>query len=278
MTRLLLVLATAICCTNARAYDPKEVVVTGHDLPAELVDVGVDEHLGAALDLNLEFTDDKGVTAPLSQFVNGKRPVLMAMVYYNCPSLCNYHLNGLTDAMKALNTWKAGEQFDVVAISMDPTETSDVAGKKKANYLKLYGHPETDEAWHFLVGTKANVDKIAHQLGFKFKWLEDKQQFAHASVTYVITPTGRISRYLHGIQPDPQTLRLSLLDAGQGTIGSMVEQVLMFCFQFNPTKNKYTIYSWNIMRIGAILMLLLLVVILVPLWLREKAKSRSRTK
>ena len=275
MKHLVLAAAAAFCCLNARAYDPKEVVVTGHDLPAELVDVGVEEHLGAKLDLTLEFTDDKGVTAPLGTFVNGKRPVLMAMVYYNCPSLCNYHLNGLTDAMKALTTWTAGEQFDVVAISMDSSETAELAGKKKANYLKLYGKPETDGAWHFLVGSKANVGKIASELGFKFKWLEDKQQFAHASVTYVITPTGRISRYLHGIQPDPQTLKLSLLDAGQGTIGSMVEQVLMFCFQFNPTKNKYTIYSWNIMRIGAILMLLLLAVVLIPLWWREKRKSTS---
>ena len=276
MTRFLPLVFTLALGPNLWAYDPKEVVVTGHDLPQDLVDVGVDEHLGAPLDLNLEFTDDHGETLPLGRLINGRRPVLMAMVYYNCPSLCNYHLNGLTDAMRSL-TWKAGDEFDVVAVSMDSSETADLAAKKKANYVKSYGHADTADGWHFLVGTKPNVDALAKQLGFKFKWLEDKQQFAHASVTYVITPGGRISRYLHGIQPEPQTLKLSLLEASHGSIGSMMEQVLMFCFQFNPTKNKYTIYSWNIMRIGAILMLLILAVVLIPLWRREQSKIRPRT-
>ncbi|NJL26247.1 MAG: hypothetical protein HC902_14575 [Calothrix sp. SM1_5_4] len=116
-----------------------------------------------------------------------------------------------------------------------------------------------------MVGSQANVAKLADQLGFKFKWLEDKKQFAHAAVTYIVTPKGEISRYLNGIQPDPTTLRLSLLEASDGKIGSVIEQALMFCFQFNPQKNKYTLYAWNLMRIGAILMVLLLAVLLIPL-------------
>ncbi|MGE0528530.1 MAG: SCO family protein [Bdellovibrionales bacterium] len=276
MKKLGLLLTATLMSLPALGYDPKEVAVTGHELPQELQNVGVDEHLGSRLDLGLEFTDDKGQQVPLSAFFSSGRPVLMAMVYYECPSLCNYHLNGLTDTMKTLN-WTPGRDFDVVAVSMNHRETPDLAAAKKATYLKAYGRPESANGWHFLVGTEKNVAALAKHLGFRFHWLEDKQQYAHAAVSYVLTPDGKISRYLHGIQPDPQTLRLSLLEASDGKIGSILEQVLMFCFQFDPQKNKYTLYAWNLMRIGGILMVLMLAVLLVPVWWREHARNRTRT-
>ena len=258
----------------AWAYDPEKVVVTGHELPPELQDVGVTEKLGGQLDLSLAFTDEHGETGPLQRFFSKGKPVLMAMVYYSCPSLCNYHLNGLTDAMKSLK-WDAGNEFELVAISMNSTEKPDLAAAKKHNYLKAYGRVDSEKGWHFLVGSQENVQKIADQLGFRFKWLEDKQQFAHASVTYVITPEGKISRYLQGIQPDPGTLKLSLLEASGGRIGTVIEQAMLFCFQFNPATNKYTLYAWNLMRIGAILMVLLLAVLLLPMWRREHMQNRT---
>lgn len=254
------------------AYDTK-VVVTGHELPAELKDVGIVEHLGDKLDLNLTFTDEAGQTVPLGKYFTGNKPVLMAMVYYTCPSLCNYHLNGLTETMKQLK-WTAGKDFEVIAVSMNSKEGPEVAGPKKANYLKAYGRPEGESGWHFLVGNEANVQALAKQLGFKFHWLEDKKQFAHASVAYLITPEGQISRYLHGIQVEPQTMRLGLLEASNGKIGSVVEHALMFCFQFDPQKNKYTLYAWNIMRLGGILMVLLLAVFLIPVWWREQSRHK----
>lgn len=265
----------ALILTNhAWAYDPN-VTVTGHELPKELQAVAVDQNLSQKLDLNLQFTDDKGVTAPLGRFFNGPKPVLMAMVYYNCPSLCSYHLNGLNDTMKQLK-WTAGQQFELVAVSMDHTETPDLAAKKKSNYVKEYGRPESENGWHFLVGSKENVKALADQLGFRFTWLEDKKQFAHAAVAYVITPEGKISRYLHGIQVDPDTLKMSLLEASDGKIGSVVEQIMLFCFQFDPKKNKYTLYAWNIMRIGAALMVVMLALVLVPVWRREQLLGRNR--
>lgn len=267
-------LLAAFLGMSAWAYDPKEVVVTGHELPKELAAVGVEEHLGAKLDPALQFTNEQGEVVPLGSFFHAGRPVLMAMVYYDCPSLCNFHLNGLTDQMKQLK-WTTGKEFDVVAVSMNHRETPDLATKKKHNYLKAYGRPAGNDGWHFLVGDEANVKALADQLGFKFQWLEDKGQFAHAAVAYVITPDGKISRYLHGIQPELNTLKLSLLEASNGRIGSLVEQVLMFCFQFDPQKNKYTLYAWNLMRIGAILMVLLLAVLLVPTWLREYSHKRT---
>jgi protein SCO1/2 len=267
-----LILSAAIMSSSAWAYDTN-VAVTGHSLPAELESVGVTEHLGDTLDLDsLTFTDDEGVTGPLRRFFTGHKPVLMAMVYYNCPGLCSYHLNGLTDTMKQLK-WTSGDQFEVVAVSMDSRETPDLAAKKKRNYLDVYKRPEGNKGWHFLVGDKANVGKLAAELGFRFKWLEDKKEFAHVSVAYVITSQGKISRYLHGIQPDPSTLKLSLIEASSGKIGTIVEQAMMFCFQFDPHKNKYVLYSWNLMRIGAILMVLLLAVLLLPLWWREQSRT-----
>lgn len=267
-----LVLAAAFLTIQAQAYDPKEVTVTGHELPKELKSVGVDEHLGAQIDKSLVFTDDKGVTGPIGRFFTGHKPILMAMVYYNCPSLCSFHLNGITDTLKQLK-WTVGQQFEIVAVSMAHTETADLAAQKKHNYVAAYGRVESTDGWHFLVGDKQNIDALANQLGFRFQWLEDKKEFAHAAVAYVITPEGKISRYLHGIQPEANTLRLSLLEAANGKIGSMIEQVLMFCFKFDPVKNKYTLYAWSLMRIGAILMVLLLAVLLVPMWWREQPRT-----
>jgi protein SCO1 len=250
------------------AYDTK-VLVTGHELPNELQGVGVVEHLGATLDLDMQFTDESGQQVPLRSFFHSPKPVLMAMVYYTCPALCNYHLNGLTEAMKQLK-WTSGQDFEVVAVSMNHRETPEVAAKKKENYLKAYGRVQGNEGWHFLVGSEANVKALAAELGFKFFWMEDKKQYAHASVAYVVTPDGKISRYLHGIQIDPNTLKLSLLEASNGKIGNVLEQAVMYCFQFDPVKNKYTLYAWNVMRIGAFLMVILLGILIIPVWLRGK--------
>lgn len=251
----------------AWAYDTK-VEVTGRELPKDLVGVGVEEHLGRALNLGLEFQDEDGKIVPLSTYFESGKPVLMAMVYYTCPGLCNYHLNGITAALKKLK-WTSGKKFQVVAVSMNTAETPDLAGKKKQTYLHEYGRPEGNAGWHFLVGNKANVQELADELGFHFKWLPDKKQFAHVSVAYVLTPEGKIARYLHGISIDPGTLKFSMLEASNGRIGNVIEQALMYCFQFDPVKNKYTLYAWNIMRIGAALTVFLMALIFIPVWWRE---------
>jgi protein SCO1/2 len=258
----------------AGAYDPKEVLVTGHELPTELQNVGIKEqHLGERLDLSLPFVSDTGEAVTLGQYFKKDRPVLMAMVYYTCPALCNYHLNALTEAMKQLK-WTAGSEFEVVAVSMNHREGPDVAAKKKANYLKEYGRLQAVNGWHFLTGSEENVKKLAAQLGFTFRWLPEKEQYAHASVAYVVTPGGKISRYIYGLNVDEKTLRLSLLEASNGKIGTIIDQVMMFCFQFDPQKSKYTLYAWNLVRIMAILMVVLLATLLIPMWMRE---NKNRT-
>jgi len=266
-----LVLAAGLT-PQVHAYDTK-VLVTGKELPKELQNVGVEEHLGNQLDLDLPFTDDTGQKVTLRKyFQGGRKPVLMAMVYYTCPALCNYHLNGLTEAMKQLK-WTTGKEFELVAVSMNHREGPDVAGPKKANYLKAYGRVEGNDGWHFLTGDEASVKKLAGELGFKFYWMEDKKQYAHASVSYVVTPDGRISRYLNGISVDPGTLKLSLLEASNGRIGTFVEHALMFCFQFNPVKGKYVLAAWKLMRYGGAFTVILLALIFIPVWWRERSAS-----
>lgn len=271
LERLFFVVCVFMCvgAFKASAYDPQEPVVTGHELPSDLKGVGVDEHLGEQLDLSLPFVSDTGEEVTLGRYFQGAKPVLMAMVYYTCPSLCNHHLNSLNDAIKELK-WTAGNEYEIVAVSMNHNEGPEVAAAKKNSYIKAYGRPESADGWHFLTGTEENIKTLAGQLGFKFKWIADQEQYAHAAVAYVVTPGGQISRYLYGLATEPETIRLALLEASDGKIGSVVDQLLMFCLQFDPAKNKYTLYAWNMMRLGGGLILVVLALFLVPFWLREK--------
>jgi protein SCO1/2 len=257
----------------AFAYTPptqaEKAGPNSHSIPEEIENVGVTEHLSQQLSKSLDFTNDKGEKVTLGQYFNGKKPVLITMIYYSCPSLCNYHLNGLLDVFRK-SKMQIGRDFDLVAVSMNHRETPDLAAKKKATYLKELNQPGAEAGWHFLVGTEQNVKKLSDELGFRFKWSEASQQYAHAAVAYVTTPEGVISRYLYGIEFPPQTLRLSLIEASQGKIGNIIDQIVLFCFQFDPSKNKYTLYAFNIMRIGGALTALLLAAFIFPYWRRER--------
>lgn len=256
------------------AYDPKnKAPLPAAETPAELKDIGIEEHLGEYVDPNLEFTADDGRTVKIGEyFQHALKPVMLSIVYYSCPNLCNYHLNGVTAALKQLQ-WTVGDQFDLVAVSMDHKETADVAAKKKASYIAEYGRPESAKGWHFLTGSEANVKKLTDSVGFKFKWDEKEKQYAHAAAAILVAPGGKIVRYLYGIEFDPKTVRMSLLEASNGKIGSVVDKLILFCFHFDPTKNKYTLYAYNVMRISGLVMLLALALVLVPTWLRERRRQ-----
>lgn len=255
------------------AYQPaSHLPGTSSEVPNEIKDVGVTEHLGQKIDLSLEFMDETGQTVTLSKYFNSGKPVMMAMIYYSCPNLCNFQLNGTLDVVKKMNG-QAGIDYEFVAVSMDHTETAKLAATKKENYMKALQQPGAEKGWHFLVGNEANVKALAQQLGFAFKWSDELKQFAHAAATYIVSPDGRISRYLYGIEFSPETLRLSLVEASNGQIGSFIEQFVLYCFQFNPAKNKYTLYAFNIMRIGAALMVLALAIFLIPVWLRQRDRK-----
>lgn len=252
------------------AYEAPVQVPQQSDQPLPQLDgLNVEEKLSQKLDLNRTFKDESGQTVPLSQYFDGKRPVLMAMVYYSCPNLCNYQLNGLLDAFKNMKG-SLGREFQFVAVSMNHKEDSDLAAAKKETYMTALGQVGAENAWHFLTGDETSVKALANELGFKFRWDETGKQYAHSAVAYVVTPDGVISRYLYGIEFAPSTLRLSLIEAAQGKIGNIVDHIMLFCFQFNPTKNKYTIYAFNVMQVGAALTILVLAIFLVPIWWRER--------
>lgn len=249
-------------------FDGREEPIQ-NETPAELKDVGIDEHLGEPVDLALTFRDESGKTVPLSSFTSGGKPVLLTLAYFNCPSLCNFHLNGLNDAFKGLKE-PLGREFEMVVVSIEPKETFELAAKKKESYIRAYGRPEGAAGWHFLTGDQANITKLAQQVGFKYRWDEKEKQYAHASAAYVLTPEGRISRYMYGIVFDPKVLRLSMIEASNGTIGTLVDKLTLFCFHYDPKASKYTVAAFNVMRAGGGLTVLILACFLLPFWFRSR--------
>ncbi len=267
-----LILPVSLFGFFAKAYDPQKYL-TATQVPEELQDLQINEKIGSVLDLNLSFTDDSGQTVPLKKYFQSNQPVLMTIVYYGCPNLCTLHLNGLGSGLKPLpDTFK--QQFEWVVISMDHRETTALAAQKKQNYAKKYLFPP--ERMHFLTGSPKNISSISQNLGFRFRWDENQKIYAHLPVAYVLTPTGIISRYLYGVEFSDQVLKLSLVESGQGRIGTIIDRVLLFCFQFDPKRSQYSWYAYNIMRAGGLITLLLLLGFLIPVWIKENRKLKKR--
>lgn len=246
------------------------------EVPSELVGVGIDEKMGTQLDLSMRFKDETGADVTLGQFYDGKTPVIISPVYFSCPGLCNFHLNGLTEGLKGLD-WSVGTKFKVIAVSFDAKETPDLAAQKKNTYMKLYERPGTESGWHFLTGSTENIKKLTESVGFKFRWNEEEKEWAHASAAIVTSPAGMITRYLPGIMFEPKDIRLAVVEAGEGKIGSFVDQLVLYCFQYNPHQSRYTVYVFNIMKLGGAMMILLLAIWLLPVWVRSRRASGTRS-
>ena len=256
---LFLLFATA----DAFTYDGKKNYLAS-ETPYHLKGTQIKENLGEEIDLSLSFKGESGKVQPLKDYFKGN-PALMTVVYYKCPSLCNFHLNGLFEGVKDMGV-KSGKDYSFIVLSMDERESPALAIEKKKSYLKKFGERKV----HFLTGKKESIKALTDQLGFSFRWDEETLQFAHSPVAYVLSPEGKISRYLYGVQFDPKTLRLSLAEAAKGKIRSVVDRVLLFCYRFDPKQNRYTLYAYNVMRAGAGLMVTLLLVFLVPFWFKHK--------
>lgn len=256
----------------ALAYNPPSAnrATEADQTPQELEGVGVTEKLSQKISLSLEFTEHTGQVVPLQKYFSGHKPVLFTMVYYGCPSLCNMHLNGLLKVFRE-SGMMPGKDYEFVAVSMNHRETPELAAKKRDNYLKELNMPGAENGWHFLVGNEANVKQLADELGFKFKWIEASQQYSHAAVAYILTPNGVISRYLYGIEFPAKTLRLSLVEAADGKIGTFIDQVTLFCFQL--TDKGYSLRAFRLMQVGALLTVILLGIFLVPNWIRSRRIS-----
>jgi protein SCO1/2 len=229
------------------AWAQKDILnMKGTDRDSPLSKVGIDQKLDSKLPLDTKFLDEAGRSVRLGDYF-GKRPVILALVYYECPMLCTRVLDGLVRATKVL-TFTPGQEYDVVAISFDPRERPPLAAQKKAAYLRQYGKPETSTAWHFLTGDIAGIKAVTQAVGFRYVYDVHTAQFAHASAIYVVTPDGRMSRYFYGIEYAPKDIRLGLIEAAQNKIGSPVDQILLFCYHYDPSTGKYTPIAMNILR------------------------------
>lgn len=243
----------------------------GHlnETPTELTDVGIEPKLGDKVDLDAKFFDHTGREVTLRDYTKDGKPILLSLAYYSCPSLCNFHLNGLNDAFKQMKQ-PLGEEFNLVIVSFDPKEKPPLASAKRDNYLKEYARPEGDSGWHFLTGAAESSAALAKAVGFGFRWDESQKQYAHASAAFAISPDGTITRYLFGIVFDPKTVRLSMLEASKGKIGTVIDKLILYCFHYDPKENKYTLAAFNVMRAGGIMILLVLGAFLVPFWFRGR--------
>lgn len=217
-------------------------------LPADLRDVGIDQRLDQPLPLELEFRDETGATVKLGKYFGG-RPVILTLVYYHCPMLCAHALNGMIGALRAL-PFDAGDQFEVVAVSFNPSETPQSARIKKDAVLRRYGRAGAERGWHFLTADQASIDGLTRAVGFRYKFLPATGQFAHSSGIFVVTPQGRLSRYFYGIEYSPRDLRLGLVEASAGKIGSPVDQLLLYCYHYDPMTGKYGAVIMNFVRLA----------------------------
>lgn len=226
-------------------------------LPPNLGNVSIDQKLNAQLPLSAQFKDETGKAVTLGEYFKPGRPVLLSIVYYDCPMLCTEVLNGMTSMLKVLK-FEPGKDFEIVTVSFDRRETPELAAQKKKVYLQRYGRPENDPGWHFLTGEQPSIDVLTNAVGFHYQWDKDLQQYAHATAIYVATPDGRLSHYFYGVEYSPKDTRLALVQASQGTIGNPVDQLLLYCYHYNPNTGKYGAVVTRMLRIAGVFTILII--------------------
>lgn len=238
-----------------KTYDPSQSEPNG--LPKVLNEAGIEQKLDAQIPLETEFKDENGNTVKLGDYFKSGRPVILALVYYECPMLCNEVLNGLTGALKGIS-FDAGKEFDVVAISFDARENEkpNLAKNKKENYVNRYERPQTANGWHFLTGTQSSIDAVTQTVGFNYKYDEVTDQFAHAGGFLIATPEGRVSKYYYGIEYAPKDIKFGIQESAQNKIGDPVDKLLLYCYHYDPSKGKYGLAILNVIRIGGVITLL----------------------
>lgn len=247
-------------------------------LPSVLNGVGVEQHLNQQLPLDASFVDESGKTVTLGQYFDGRHPVLLAMVYYQCKILCSEELKGLTGALEMVN-YQPGKDFQIVAISIDPAETPAMAASKKREFVRYYGHPESASGWHFLTGQQPAIDAVAKATGFGYKRSPGPDgkmdQFAHVSAIQIVTPEGRIAQYYLGVEYSPQDLRLGLTEASHNKIGTPVDTILTYCYRYDPTLHRHSLLIARIVQAACLLTVLILGSYLLVMFRRDIQSSRA---
>lgn len=244
--------------------------------PPELAGVGIEEHFDATLPMTAQFRSEDGSKVELGSFFDRERPLILTLNYFRCPMLCGLQLNGLVAGLEELD-WTPGQEFELVTISINPLETPALAAEKKQNYLTRYGRPSAASGWHFLTGSEDQIQRVAQAVGFKYTYDKSTGEFAHAAAIFVITPDGRVARYLYGIEYPVKSLRLALLEAADGKIGSPLDQLILYCHRYDPDNRRYAPVAMNIMRVGGGATVLFLGGALGLLWLRDVRRKHQRT-
>ena len=242
--------------------------------PPHLQNVGIEQHLNAQVPPELNFVDDAGHPVKLGDYF-GTKPLILNLVYYNCTMLCGEALAGLSGSMKMVK-FNVGDEFDVITVSFNPQETPEIAAAKKQEYLKRYGRTNAANGWHFLTGPAESINALTKAVGFQYQYDPKINQYAHATAIMVLTPQGRISRYFYGVDYPPKDLRMGLVEASENKIGNAVDQVLLYCYHYDPATGKYGAIVSNILRLGAGLTIVILAVLLFILFRLEKAAPPRR--
>ena len=242
-------------------------------LPTNLQDIGIDEKLGADLPLaQVHLRDESGRDVALGEYFQAGRPVVLILAYYGCPSLCTLVLNGAMEGFKTLS-WNPGREYEVVTVSIDPRENPEIAARKKASYLQGLGRPEAASGWHFLTGNEDQIRRLAASVGFKYKFVKEENQFAHGAAIFVATPSGKLSRVLYGVEFRKQDLKLALLEASNGKIGTIVDRFLLFCYRYNPGSRRYSMVLNRVMQAGGAGTIMIFGGYLMVFWRKERRQK-----
>lgn len=273
-------LATLVLATTAAAapITPPPLGSFGQgagETPLPLEDVGIEQRLGEQLPLDAVFRNESGAEVRLGDYF-GKKPIVLALAYYECPMLCTLVLNGMVKGLRPV-AFTAGDEYDVVTISIDPSETPELAKAKKEAYVDSYARAGKSDGFHFLTGSEESIRAVADALGYRFRYLSETDEFAHAAAIYVVTPEGRISHYFFGVEFSARDIRLALVEAAEGKIGNLVDELMLFCFRYDPTAGKYSAEILAMVRLGGVATVLWIVgFIAVSRW-RETRRPPIRS-
>ncbi len=244
--------------------------------PSILKQVGIEQQLGAQLPLDLKFRDEIGREVQLGDYFH-KRPIVLSMVYYECPMLCGEVLNGEASVFSTLK-FDIGKEYDVVTVSFDPTETPDLARGKKRTYIERYGRNGAENGWHFLTGSPESINALTKAIGFNYAWDPESKQFAHAAAIMVITPEGKVAQYFYGVEYAPKDLRFAIVQASQGKAGTIVDQVLLYCYHYDPRTGKYGAVVSRVMQVAGVFTIAILGGFLIIMFRMEPQSVRKGRK
>ena len=273
---LLLALALPVCAQRSPLMSGGIMSPPANQRPPGLEFVGIEQHLNAEIPADLTFRDELGNPVKLGDYFGKGRPVILNLGYYQCPMLCGEVLQGLSGSLKILK-FELGKDFDVVTLSFDPRETTEMAAAKKRDIMKRYGRPGADKGWHFLTGSPESINALTKIVGFQFQFDEKTEQYAHATAIVVITPDRHIAQYFYGVEFSPKDLRLGLVQASQGKIGTLADQVLLYCYHYDPRTGKYGAVISRVLQLAGLATMLILGTFVVIMFRADAGKEQRRT-